>query len=103
MNAVLHPAPKFASNEGVRDTLVAALGANVLSSKEEHGEIVITVARDSIEDALRLLRDEHDYQQLVEMAGVDFPDRAERFRATGRQGKIEIRRLRRTSHETGGL
>jgi NADH-quinone oxidoreductase subunit C len=79
MSAVLHPAPRFASSAGVRDTLVAALGGMVLANKEEHGEIVITVQRDAVEDALRLLRDEHDYQQLVEMAGVDFPDRAERF------------------------
>ena len=76
---VLHSAPKFASNEGVLDSLTAALGEMVLSSMEEHGEIVITVARDRIEDALRLLRDGHEYQQLVEMAGVDFPSRAERF------------------------
>jgi len=79
MSAVLHPAPKFASNDGVRETLVAALGNSVLFSKEEHGEIAITVQRDRIEDALRLLRDEHEYQQLVEIAGVDFPDRSERF------------------------
>ena len=79
MSAVLHAAPKFASNDGVRDTLVAALGDLVLSSKEEHGEVVITVERDRIEGALRLLRDAHDYQQLMEVAGVDYPDRAERF------------------------
>jgi NADH-quinone oxidoreductase subunit C len=79
MSTVLHSAPKIASNEGVLDMLVAALGGKVLSSKEEHGEIVITVQRDGIEDALRLLRDEHDYQQLMEIAGVDYPDRAERF------------------------
>jgi NADH-quinone oxidoreductase subunit C len=77
--AVLHSAPKIASNEGVRDTLSAALGAMLVASKEEHGEIVLTVARDSIEDALRTLRDEHGYQQLMEIAGVDYPDRAERF------------------------
>jgi len=40
---------------------------------------VLTVKRESIEDALRLLRDEHSYQQLLEMAGVDYPQRAERF------------------------
>lgn len=79
MSAVLHPAPKFASNDGVREALVSALGDAVLCSKEEHGEIAITVQRNRIEDALRLLRDEHEYQQLVEIAGVDFPDRAERF------------------------
>jgi NADH-quinone oxidoreductase subunit C len=79
MATVLHSAPRFASNEGVRETLVAALGAAVLASKEEHGEIVIGVARESIEDVLRRLRDEHGYQQLMEMAGVDYPDREERF------------------------
>ena len=76
---VLHPAPRLASNEGVLDTLSAALGSMVVSAKEEHGEIVLTVARDQIENALRLLRDEHQYQQLMEIAGVDYPSRAERF------------------------
>ncbi|SMQ74631.1 NADH dehydrogenase subunit C [Altererythrobacter xiamenensis] len=77
--AVVHSAPKFASNEGVRETLVKALGDHVVTSKEEHGEIVITVKRDAIEVVLRTLRDEHDYQQLMEIAGVDYPSRAERF------------------------
>ncbi len=79
MAPVLHPAPKIASNEGVRDTLVGALGKLVLASKEEHGEIVIGVTREGIEDALRTLRDEHDYQQLMDIAGVDYPQREERF------------------------
>lgn len=77
--SVVHSAPRFASNEGVRETLVAALGDMVVTSKEEFGDIVITVVRDRIEDALREFRDNHAYQQLVEMAGVDYPDRAERF------------------------
>ena len=79
MAAVLHSAPRFASNEGVLDKLRAALGEMALASKEEHGEIVLGVERERIEDALRLLRDEHDYQQLVEMAGVAYPTREERF------------------------
>ncbi len=79
MAAVLHSAPRIASNEGVLDALSAALGDMLVSSKEEHGEIVLTVKRDSIEDALRTLRDDHQYQQLMEMAGVDYPGRAERF------------------------
>ncbi len=77
--AVQHSAPKFASNDGVRDALVKALGKMVVSSREEHGEIVITVQRDSIAEALQLLRDAHEYQQLMEIAGVDYPQRAERF------------------------
>jgi NADH-quinone oxidoreductase subunit C len=79
MAAVLHSGPRMAPNDGVKDALSAALGDMLLSAKEEHGEIVLTVKRESIEDALRLLRDEHEYQQLMEMAGVDYPDRAERF------------------------
>jgi NADH-quinone oxidoreductase subunit C len=77
--AVLHSAPKWTSNEGVLDVLVASLGDLVVASKEEHGEIVITVARDGVVDALSKLRDVHEYQQLVEIAGVDYPSRDERF------------------------
>jgi len=79
MASVLHPAPKISSNEGVRETLVKALGKHVLASKEKYGEIVIGVEREAIEDVLRTLRDEHGYQQLMEIAGVDYPDREERF------------------------
>lgn len=78
-DAVLHPAPRFASNEGVRETLAAALGDAVLDSREANGEIVLRVERAAIESVLRTLRDEHGYQQLLEMAGADYPDRAERF------------------------
>jgi NADH-quinone oxidoreductase subunit C len=77
--AVLHSAPRIASNEGVLDSLSVALGSMLVSAKEEFGEIVLTVARDSVEDALRLLRDDHAYQQLMEIAGADYPSRAERF------------------------
>lgn len=79
MATVLHPAPRFASSEGVRETLAVALGDMLLASKEEHGEIVLGIERERIEDALRLLRDEHEYQQLMEIAGVDYPQRDERF------------------------
>src|SRR6218665_3108589 len=76
---VYHSAPRISSNAGVLDTLVGALGDSVIASKEEHGEIVLTVVRDRLEDVLRALRDRHDYQQLMEIAGVDYPGRPERF------------------------
>ena len=76
---VLHSAPRIVAAEGLLGTLVGALGDMVVGSKEEYGEIVITVGRDRIEEALRLLRDEHEYQQLMEIAGVDYPSRPERF------------------------
>lgn len=76
---VLHSAPRIASSEGVLAALGSALGELMTDGYEENGEIIITVARDRIEDSLRLLRDEHEYQQLMEIAGVDYPSRAERF------------------------
>ena len=79
MATVLHSAPKIASSEGVLATLTAALGEAVLESREEYGEIVLTRARDTIVESLRTLRDDHAYQQLVEIAGADYPARAERF------------------------
>jgi NADH-quinone oxidoreductase subunit C len=77
--SVLHSAPRFASNEGVLATLTKALGKAVVAGEEQHGEIVLTIARGEIENALRTLRDSHEYQQLMEIAGVDYPERPERF------------------------
>lgn len=79
MSAVLHSAPRYASFDGVLDALTARLGVDLLASREEHGEIVLTVARDAIEAVLRSLRDDEQFQQLMDIAGVDYPDRAERF------------------------
>ncbi|MBA3055930.1 MAG: NADH-quinone oxidoreductase subunit C [Sphingomonadales bacterium] len=76
---VLHSAPRFLTPEGLLETLPAALGDQVVATKAEHGETVITVRREVIEDALRILRDGHEYQQLMEIAGVDYPARPERF------------------------
>ncbi len=76
---VFHSAPRIASNEGVLSALSLALGTKLIGAKEEHGEIVLSVARDQIVPTLKLLRDEHEYQQMMEMAGADYPDRAERF------------------------
>ena len=77
--SVLHSAPKFLTPEGLVEELSAALGGKLISAHQEHGETVLTVARDAIVEALQTLRDGHEYQQLVEIAGVDFPARAERF------------------------
>jgi len=76
---VLHSAPRYVAEEGLLAALSASLGDSLVASKEEYGEIVLTVRRDSIDQALRTLRDAHDYQQLMEIAGVDYPQRAERF------------------------
>ena len=77
--AVVHSAPKFTLIDGAGETLRAALGDMAIASHEEHGEVLLSVRREAIADALAALRDEHGYQQLMEIAGVDYPERAERF------------------------
>ena len=77
--ATLHSAPRFIQIDGLKETLSTALGGHLLDAHDEHGELLFTVRREAIEDALRILRDEHGYQQLMEIAGVDYPSRAERF------------------------
>ena len=79
MATVLHSAPRFTLIDGLKDTLSGALGEMLVEAKEEHGELLLSVQRDRLEDALRLLRDDHGYQQLMEIAGVDYPGRPERF------------------------
>ena len=76
---VAHSAPKYASNEGVIDALGQSVSVWLDDAREAHGEIILTAKRDHIEAVLRTLRDDHEYQQLMEIAGADYPDRAERF------------------------
>ena len=76
---VLHSAPRFVAEEGLLDALRASLGDMLLASREEYGETVLTVRREVIAEVLTLLRDRHEYQQLMEIAGADYPSRAERF------------------------
>ena len=73
--------PTTASDDGVVSAAKSALGKALLDVKEHVGEISLTVRRESVVDALRALRDTPglEYQQLMEIAGVDYPDRPERF------------------------
>jgi len=72
-------APRIAPREGLLDEVAAALGEALLEAKDAVGEVSLTVVRESIVDVCRTLRDRFEYQQLMEMAGVDYPDRPERF------------------------
>lgn len=73
--------PKTSPNDGVIDAAKKALGNVLLEARDAVGEITLVVARESIASALKMLRDTPglEYQQLMEIAGVDYPDRAERF------------------------
>jgi NADH-quinone oxidoreductase subunit C len=72
-------APRIAPREGIIDAVKAAIGAAFVDSKHAAYEDSITVERESIVSVLRTLRDQFEYQQLMEIAGVDYPQRAERF------------------------
>lgn len=55
-----------------------ACGKAVLDSRVAFGEVTLTVQRACVLDVLRALK-EMGFQQLVDLCGVDYPERAERF------------------------
>lgn len=61
----------------VRDVL----GSRIQAQANAFGETCITVAADAIVDVLRTLRDDERTQLdiLIDLAGVDYPERAQRF------------------------
>jgi len=73
--------PKMASDEGVIAAARAAVGDALIEARDLVGEITLIVKREEIANVLKLLRDTPglEYQQLMEIAGVDYPDRPERF------------------------
>jgi NADH-quinone oxidoreductase subunit C len=75
------PAPAYTANDGVIDRAGEVLGASLLSSLDAVGEVALTVDRVSLVETMVVLRDTPglEYQQLMEIAGVDYPERADRF------------------------
>jgi NADH-quinone oxidoreductase subunit C len=72
-------APRIAPREGLIDEVTTALGDALIEAKDAVDEVSLTVRRERILDVCRILRDRFEYQQLMEIAGVDYPQRAERF------------------------
>jgi NADH-quinone oxidoreductase subunit C len=73
--------PKMASDEGVVAAAKKAIGNALVEAFERVGEVTLLVKREAIVDVCRALRDTPglEYQQLMDIAGVDYPDRPERF------------------------
>ncbi len=67
--------------ESLHDEVVRALGSARVRSLVELGELQVTVQRTRIADALKILRDDPKIEmiQLVDICGVDYPERPERF------------------------
>jgi NADH-quinone oxidoreductase subunit C len=77
------PAPAFAAdlNGATIDAARAAIPAGLVDAFAHVGEVQLHVHRDHLVPALVALRDTPglEYQQLMEIAGVDYPARPERF------------------------
>ena len=75
------PAPAYAANDGIIDTATAVLGGHLLSGVDAVGEVALHVDRESLVATMTALRDTPglEYQQLMEIAGVDYPERPDRF------------------------
>jgi NADH-quinone oxidoreductase subunit C len=71
--------PRLKERADLADAYKAALGTAYVSHKSHVGELTVTVAREQIVEAARALRDDFGYQQLMEIAGADYPQRPERF------------------------
>jgi NADH-quinone oxidoreductase subunit C len=75
------PAPIMAANDGIADRVAALLGDALLGHVEVVGELTISVKRDALIEVMTALRDDPElrFAQLMDIAGVDYPDRPERF------------------------
>ena len=67
------PAPRMHAADGVAEAFPDA------EISRHRGELTLTVEREALLSTLRALRDVHAFQQLMEIAGCDFPEREERF------------------------
>ena len=66
--------------EGVLTPLGAEMvGALGVQAQVAFGELTLVAERDTIVPVLTALRDRFGFQQLLDICGVDFPDREERF------------------------
>ena len=77
------PAPAYAAhlNGETVDAVRITLGAALIDAVDQVGEVALYVEREAIVAVLTKLRDTPglEYQQLMEIAGVDYPERPERF------------------------
>ena len=63
------------------EAVTAALGPFALTTKSAYGELTVDVPRPDIVAALTRLRDDPalQFEQLIDLCGVDYPQRGERF------------------------
>ena len=67
-----------------QETLLTPLGAELVGAlgveaQVAFGELTLVAPRERIAEVLLGLRDRFGFQQLLDLCGVDYPDRRERF------------------------
>jgi NADH-quinone oxidoreductase subunit C len=70
-----------ATLESLTGTIKAGLAGKLLDARLALGELTLRVVRKDIVEAIRFLRDDQAcrFIQLIDVAGVDYPERSERF------------------------
>ncbi|MBU1385791.1 MAG: NADH-quinone oxidoreductase subunit C [Alphaproteobacteria bacterium] len=76
MNAVARIADMESALTPLGAEMVGALG---VQAQVAFGELTLVAERGRILEVLTVLRDRFGFQQLLDICGVDFPDREERF------------------------
>ncbi len=63
------------------DYIASALPEDVLGSEIVHGQLIVRIKRESVPRVIILLRDDARclFKVMVDLCGVDYPDRPERF------------------------
>ncbi|MDX1484368.1 MAG: NADH-quinone oxidoreductase subunit C [Alphaproteobacteria bacterium] len=72
---------QFEALTELREQVESLLGDAVTGTDIAFGELTVSVARDQIVRVLTALRDDSasQFHQLIDICGVDYPERAERF------------------------
>lgn len=73
--------PLTKPDDGVAEHVATLFGDALTAVDVQGGELTLTIRRDALVTVAQGLRDDPDlsYEQLIDIAGVDYPDRPERF------------------------
>jgi len=90
--------------EELKEIITAALGESVVETSQSRGELSVQVKRADIESVLTYLRDNVNcqFKQLVDLCGVDYPEREERFEVVYNMLSMTHNRRIRVKVRTGG-
>jgi NADH-quinone oxidoreductase subunit C len=90
------------------DHVAAAFPQDVTGTAIVHGELMVSLRRDAVARVLAFLRDDPKclFQVLVDICGVDYPERAERFEVVYNLLSLKLNqrvRVKATTDETSPL